>query len=57
MKKQFYKIELIVEWDNNEGEKVSLKKIAKSNPYSVDITPIDPDNDQYKWLKNLKAQR
>tara|TARA_R100001082_G_scaffold60670_1_gene33736 strand:+ start:205 stop:393 length:189 start_codon:yes stop_codon:yes gene_type:complete len=55
MKKQVYKIELIVEWDNEE--KISLKKIAKAKPYTVDITPIDLEDEQYKWLKQLKAHR
>ena len=55
IKKQVYKIELIVEWDNDE--KVSLKKIAKAEPYTVDITPIDLEDDQYEWLKRLKAHR
>ena len=52
MKKQVYKIEIIVEWDNEE--KISLKKIAKAKPYTVDIMPIDLEDDQYKWLKRLK---
>ena len=55
MKKQVYKIELIVEWDNEE--KISLKKIAKAKPYTIDITPIDLEDEQYKWLKQLKAHR
>ena len=55
MKKQVYKIEIIVEWDNEE--KISLKKIAKAKPYTVDIMPIDLEDEQYKRLKRLKAHR
>ena len=44
MKKQVYKIEIIVEWDNEE--KISLKKIAKAKPYTVDIMPIDLEYEQ-----------
>jgi len=57
MQNQFYKIEIIVE---TEGKKiVNLKDIQQlekdSKVYSIDITPIDIDNDQFEWVKNLKT--
>ena len=55
MKEQFYKIELICEWDNEK--KITLGGlVAKGKePISVDITPIDIETDQFKWVKAAKS--
>jgi hypothetical protein len=57
MKKQFYKVEIIVETEGKEI--VNLKDIQQlekdSKVYSIDITPIDIDNDQFEWVKALKT--
>ena len=55
MKQQFYKIELICEWDNEK--KITLGGlVAKGKePISVDITPIDIETDQFKWVKAAKS--
>jgi hypothetical protein len=55
MKEQFYKIEIICEWDNEK--KITLGGlVAKGKePISVDITPIDIETDQFKWVKAAKS--
>jgi hypothetical protein len=57
MKEQFYKVEIIVETEGKEI--VNLKDIQQlekdSKVYSIDITPIDIDNDQFEWVKALKT--
>jgi len=55
MKEQFYKIEIICEWDNEK--KITLGGlVAKGKePISVDITPIDIETDQFKWVKAVKS--
>ena len=55
MKEQFYIIEIICEWDNEK--KITLGGlVAKGKePISVDITPIDIETDQFKWVKAAKS--
>ena len=45
MIKQVYKIEMIVE----------IKRLTDSNVYGIDITPIDIEQDQFKWVKAIKS--
>ena len=57
MKKQFYKIEMIVETDGDK--KINLKDIQQleknSLIYSIDVTPIDTEQDQFRWINAIKS--
>lgn len=54
MEKQFYKIEIICEWQNDE--KLTLGKLMAvgRQPYSVDITPVDINDPKYKYIKDMQ---
>jgi len=55
IKKQYYKIEIICEWDNKN--KLTLGRLMAENkePVSIDITPIDIESDQFKWVKAVRS--
>jgi hypothetical protein len=55
IKRQFYKIEIICEWDNKD--KLTLNKLMAQSkePVSIDITPIDIESDQFKWVKAVNS--
>jgi len=55
MKEQFYKIELICEWDNEKKITLGGLMAKGKEPISVDITPIDIETDQFKWVKAAKS--
>jgi|TARA_B100000809_G_scaffold71117_1_gene68702 formate-dependent nitrite reductase cytochrome c552 subunit len=57
MQKQFYKIEIIVETDGKK--EINLKDIQQlekdSKVYSIDVTPIDIEEDQFRWVNAIKS--
>jgi len=55
MKEQFYKIELICEWDNEKKITLGGLMAKGKEPISIDITPIDIETDQFKWVKAAKS--
>ena len=55
MRQQFYKIELICEWDNEKKITLGGLMAKGKEPISVDITPIDIETDQFKWVKAAKS--
>jgi len=55
MKKQFYKIEIICEWDNEEKITLGHLMAKGREPVSIDVTPIDIETDQFKWVKAVNS--
>lgn len=56
MIKQVYKIEMIVEINAQDDiNLVDIKRLTDSNVYGIDITPIDIEQDQFKWVKAIKS--
>jgi|TARA_B110000438_G_scaffold302370_1_gene359841 hypothetical protein len=54
--KQVYKIEMIVEINAQDDiNLVDIKRLTDSNVYGIDITPIDIEQDQFKWVKAIKS--
>ena len=47
MKEQFYKIEIICEWDNEKKITLGNLMAKGKEPLSIDITPIDIETDQF----------
>ena len=56
MKKQVYKIEVICEWDNKEKLTLGRLMAKGTQPYSIEIEPIDIENPKYKYIKDIKSQ-
>ena len=58
MTTQFYKIELTVEIEAVDKIKFKqVKDISESQVYAIDVTPLDVEDDQFIWLKNMQSQR
>ena len=58
MSTQFYKIELTVEIEAVDKIKFKqVKDISESQVYAIDVTPLDVEDDQFIWLKNMQSQR
>tara|TARA_R100000742_G_C4278508_1_gene101419 strand:+ start:3059 stop:3238 length:180 start_codon:yes stop_codon:yes gene_type:complete len=55
MKEQYYKIEIICEWDNEQKLTLGRLMAKGKQPISIDITPIDIETDQFKWVKAVKS--
>ena len=56
MIKQVYKIEMIVEINAQDDiNLVDIKRLTDSNVYGIDITPIDIEQDQFKWVKAIMS--
>ena len=62
MKKQFYSINVVLETEA-KGPDVLQRAVRQaieedsylnSDIYSIDITPIDIENTQFKWVKQLR---
>ena len=58
MRTQFYKIELTVEIEAVDKIKFrQVKDLSKSQVYAIDVTPLDIEDDQFIWLKDMQSQR
>ena len=58
MSTQFYKIELTVEIEAVDKIKFrQVKDLSKSQVYAIDVTPLDVEDDQFIWLKDMQSQR
>jgi len=58
MTTQFYKIELTVEIEAVDKIKFKqVKDISESQVYAIDVTPLDVEDDQFIWLKDMQSQR
>jgi len=58
MTTQFYKIELTVEIEAVDGIKFKqVKELSESQVYAIDVTPLDLEDDQFIWLKDMQSQR
>ena len=58
MTTQFYKIELTVEIEAVDKIKFKqVKDISESQVYAIDVTPLDIEDDQFIWLKDMQSQR
>ena len=58
MSTQFYKIELTVEIEAVDKIKFKqVKDISESQVYAIDVTPLDIEDDQFIWLKDMQSQR
>ena len=58
MTTQFYKIELTVEIE--AVDKIKFKQVqdlSESQVYAIDVTPLDIEDDQFIWLKDMQSQR
>ena len=58
MSTQFYKIELTVEIE--AVDKINFKQVkdlSESQVYAIDVTPLDVEDDQFIWLKDMQSQR
>ena len=55
IKKQYYKIEIICEWDNKNKLTLGRLMAQGKEPVSIDITPIDIESDQFKWVKAVRS--
>jgi len=55
MKRQYYKIEIICEWDNEKKLTLGSLMAKGKEPISIDITPIDIETDQFKWVKAVRS--
>ena len=58
MTTQFYKIELTVEIE--AVDKIKFKQVqdlSESQVYAIDVTPLDVEDDQFIWLKDMQSQR
>ena len=55
IKRQFYKIEIICEWDNKDKLTLNRLMAQSKEPVSTDITPIDIESDQFKWVKAVNS--
>jgi len=53
MKKQFYKIEIICEWDNKDKLTLGSLMASEKMPKSIDITPIDINDSKYKFIQDM----
>jgi len=53
MKKQFYKIEIICEWDNKDKLTLGSLMASEKMPKSIDITPIDINDSKYKFIRDM----
>lgn len=53
MKKQFYKIEIICEWDNKDKLTLGSLVASEKPPKSIDITPIDINDSKYKFIRDM----
>jgi len=63
MKKQFYSINVVLETEA-KGSAVLQRAVRQaieedsyldSEIYGIDITPIDIEDNQFKWIKQLKS--
>ena len=58
MTTQFYKIELTVEIEAVDKIKFEqVKDLSESQVYAIDVTPLDVEDDQFIWLKDMQSQR
>ena len=58
MSTQFYKIELTVEIEAVDKIKFrQVKDLSESQVYAIDVTPLDVEDDQFIWLKDMQSQR
>ena len=58
MTTQFYKIELTVEIEAVDKIKFKqVKELSESQVYAVDVTPLDIEDNQLIWLKDMQSQR
>ena len=58
MTTQFYKIELTVEIE--AVDKIKFKQVqdlSESQVYAIDVTPLDVEDNQFIWLKDMQSQR
>jgi len=55
MNKQFYKVEIICEWDNEEKLTLNRLMAKGKEPYSIDVEPIDINDPKYKYIKDMKS--
>ena len=58
MTTHFYKIELTVEIE--AVDKIKFKQVqdlSESQVYAIDVTPLDLEDDQFIWLKDMQSQR
>tara|TARA_R100001443_G_scaffold109530_1_gene120880 strand:- start:414 stop:587 length:174 start_codon:yes stop_codon:yes gene_type:complete len=52
-KKQYYKIEIICEWDNEDKLTLGSLMASEKPPKSIDITPIDINDSKYKFIRDM----
>ena len=58
MTTQFYKIELTVEIEAVDKIKFKqVKDLSEGQVYAIDVTPLDIEDDQFIWLKDMQSQR
>jgi|TARA_B100000315_G_C14103238_1_gene374706 hypothetical protein len=58
MSTQFYKIELTVEIEAVDKIKFrQVKDLSESQVYAIDVTPLDVEDNQFIWLKEMQSQR
>jgi len=58
MTTQFYKIELTVEIEAVDKIKFKhVRRLSESQVYAIDVTPLDIEDDQFIWLKDMQSQR
>tara|TARA_B100000809_G_scaffold47918_1_gene42581 strand:- start:266 stop:481 length:216 start_codon:yes stop_codon:yes gene_type:complete len=58
MTTQFYKIELTVEIEAVDKIKFKqVKDLSEGQVYAIDVTPLDLEDDQFIWLKDMQSQR
>ena len=58
MSTQFYKIELTVEIEAVDKIKFKqVKDLSEGQVYAIDVTPLDLEDDQFIWLKDMQSQR
>ena len=55
MKEQYYKVEIICKWDNKDKLTLGRLMAKGREPVSIDITPIDVESDQFKWVKAVNS--
>ena len=53
IKKQYYKIEIICEWDNEDKLTLGSLMARGKQPKLIDIQPIDINDEKYKFIRDM----
>jgi len=53
IKRQYYKIEIICEWDNEDKLTLGSLMARGKQPKLIDIQPIDINDEKYKFIRDM----